>query len=71
MHTTGGNGRAESIRDQISDADLSFEGKHIKNITLSFGIAELPEDGEFWSDLIAAADQALYPSKQSGRNRVS
>jgi len=63
--------RAENIRKQMSEADLDFEGKYIKNITLSFGIAELPENGLCRGDLITAADQALYLSKQSGRNRVN
>lgn len=63
--------RAEVIRKMVSQTTLDHEGKYIKDITLSFGIAELPENGKSRSELICAADQALYLSKQSGRNRVS
>lgn len=63
--------RAEAIRNMVSQTTLDHEGKYIKDITLSFGIAELPGNGKSRSELICAADQALYLSKKSGRNRVS
>ena len=63
--------RAEAIRTLVAQSDLEFDGKKIQNITLSFGISELPESALNRIDLICAADQALYLSKQSGRNRIS
>lgn len=39
-------------------------------ITISFGIATYPEDGEDMNDLIRKADMAMYAAKQLGRNRV-
>jgi diguanylate cyclase (GGDEF)-like protein len=39
-------------------------------LTLSIGVASLPEDGEDPATLITAADQALYRAKADGRNRV-
>lgn len=39
-------------------------------LTLSIGVASLPEDGQDPATLIAAADQALYRAKADGRNRV-
>lgn len=63
--------RAESIRMLIAQSTLEFDGKSIHNITLSFGISELPENGQNRIDLICAADKALYLSKQSGRNRIN
>jgi diguanylate cyclase (GGDEF)-like protein len=38
--------------------------------TLSLGVARFPEDAGTLSDLIAAADVALYRAKATGRNRV-
>ncbi|MCA8920251.1 MAG: GGDEF domain-containing protein [Planctomycetes bacterium] len=39
--------------------------------TVSVGLASFPGDGQQADDLIEAADQALYRSKQSGRNRIT
>lgn len=38
--------------------------------TISIGVAGYPEDGLTASDLVAAADAALYRAKRFGRNRV-
>ena len=40
-------------------------------VTVSLGIASLPEDATTVDDLIVAADQALYDAKRLGRNRVA
>lgn len=63
--------KAESIRMLIAQSTLEFDGKCIDNITLSFGISELPENGQNRIDLICTADKALYLSKQLGRNRIN
>src|SRR6266849_25729 len=39
-------------------------------LTLSIGVASLPEDGREPAGLMVAADQALYKAKSDGRNRV-
>jgi diguanylate cyclase (GGDEF)-like protein len=46
------------------------EGKTV-SVTCSVGIATFPESGGSWESLFKAADQALYASKQAGRNRVT
>jgi diguanylate cyclase (GGDEF)-like protein len=38
-------------------------------VTCSIGIATFPEAGGTWEELFKAADEALYVSKRSGRNR--
>jgi diguanylate cyclase (GGDEF)-like protein len=40
-------------------------------VTVSLGVAGLPEAGASADDLIVAADAALYDAKRLGRNRVS
>jgi diguanylate cyclase (GGDEF)-like protein len=39
--------------------------------TGSFGLATWPEDGETATELIAAADAALYEAKRGGRDRIA
>jgi len=41
------------------------------NVTVSVGYAVFPDDAKTAAALIEAADQALYRSKESGRNRVT
>jgi diguanylate cyclase (GGDEF)-like protein len=40
-------------------------------VTMSLGVASLPEDAITVDDLIVATDQALYHAKRLGRNRVA
>jgi PleD family two-component response regulator len=39
------------------------------SVTCSLGIATFPEGGRDWESLFKSADEALYVSKRSGRNR--
>jgi diguanylate cyclase (GGDEF)-like protein len=56
---------AERIRSRL--AEEVFEGG---KVTVSIGVAEFPTHGSSATDLIAAADAALYEAKDSGRDRV-
>ena len=40
-------------------------------VTCSVGIATFPEAGSTWDELFKSADEALYVSKRTGRNRVT
>jgi len=40
------------------------------NVTLSAGLAVMPDDASACTELIALADKALYAAKHAGRNRV-
>jgi diguanylate cyclase (GGDEF)-like protein len=41
----------------------------VLSVTCSVGVATFPEAGRDWDALFKAADEALYVSKRSGRNR--
>jgi diguanylate cyclase (GGDEF)-like protein len=41
-----------------------------RTVTISAGVAALPEHGSSRDELVNAADKALYAAKQVGRNRV-
>ncbi len=56
---------AERIRSRVAKTD--FPGG---TITLSVGVASVPEDGQTSEAAIGAADEALYQAKRDGRNRV-
>jgi diguanylate cyclase (GGDEF)-like protein/putative nucleotidyltransferase with HDIG domain len=56
---------AERLRREIRDA---FEGEDVK-VTLSFGLATFPKHGATAEAVVHAAEQAVYASKQLGRDR--
>jgi diguanylate cyclase (GGDEF)-like protein len=63
---------AERIRAATEKDRFTAEGATtVVSVTVSIGYAVYPENGRAQESLIEAADQALYRSKQSGRNRVS
>ncbi len=58
---------AERIRRQIEAAAFP----HGRSITVSLGVASLPDDvGPVPEDLLTAADWALYEAKRAGKNRI-
>jgi len=62
----------EQARTMLSTREfLSLDGYRKISLTLSAGIAEYPGDGKTPDELFAKADEALYSSKQLGRNKVS
>ncbi len=60
----------EDYRKRIQDAEFDYEGKTL-SVTVSVGLAECPTNATQRRELFEAADQALYASKQNGRNRVA
>jgi diguanylate cyclase (GGDEF)-like protein len=56
---------AERVRKQIALQVVDDKG-----ITVSLGLASWPADGKTASEVISAADVALYAAKQGGGNRV-
>ncbi|HKG81242.1 MAG TPA: diguanylate cyclase [Pyrinomonadaceae bacterium] len=62
----GGLEVAERLRMAIKALDIPGAG----HITGSFGVAECPGDAQTSTDLLKAADVALYEAKRNGRDRV-
>ncbi len=62
---------AERIRRVIQEHVFPYEDDQPGgNLTVSMGVANLPDDAEEGDDLVEKADEALYRAKQTGRNRV-
>jgi diguanylate cyclase (GGDEF)-like protein/PAS domain S-box-containing protein len=62
--------RAEQLRSEVGNLTVQYRGQHLGVITVSIGVASYPTHGGALTDLIAAADRALYQAKADGRNRV-
>jgi diguanylate cyclase (GGDEF)-like protein len=58
---------AEKVR--LGAAELSVPGTDMKT-SLSVGVVSYPDDGRTSDELMISADQAMYASKRSGKNRV-
>ena len=61
---------AERFRRMIRQIRFAHEGKEIA-VTASFGVACAPHHGNGVEELLKHADEALYLSKQRGRDRVT
>ncbi len=67
----GAQTAAEKIRQAVHEA--RFEGERRQpsgRLTISLGVASYPHNARMPSELIAAADQALYEAKAAGRDCV-
>ena len=61
---------AERIREELEKTKFHTEHGPM-SVTCSLGVATFPEAGDSWETLFKSADEALYVSKRSGRNRVT
>ena len=64
---------AEKIRQLVSElpaAALPHVSMPARPITVSIGLASVPDDAATARGVVEAADKALYIAKHGGRNRV-
>lgn len=62
---------ADKIRSAVHERAFIVTRPELTRITISAGVAEFPIDANDVSELIDAADCALYDAKRKGRNKVS
>ena len=63
--------RAENIRASTGTIVIEHGGQRLPMVTISLGVATLPQHGHNYSALIRVVDTALYDAKARGRNRVT
>jgi diguanylate cyclase len=62
--------RAAQLRKIIQETTVSFGEMRIQ-VTISIGVAAIPENADSTERLIRCADKALYRAKSGGRNQVA
>jgi diguanylate cyclase (GGDEF)-like protein len=61
---------AERIRREVESLSDTPAAGQSAPVTVSVGVAHFPRDGKTATDLLQAADRAVYQAKAFGRNRV-
>jgi len=62
---------ADSLRETVAQHRFFTEGLHLfEGLTVSAGVANFPYHAKGRIDLLEAADEALFSSKVTGRNRI-
>ena len=62
--------RAEEIRAKIEAVTVRYTDTSLPRVTISIGVASYPHCGSTPTEVLKAADEALYVAKREGRNRV-
>lgn len=63
--------KLESLCELVANTPIELNSQgEIVAVTISAGLAGLPEDGENAAELFALADERLFQAKREGRNRV-
>lgn len=67
----GGRTKAERLREAVQGCDWEAHGLGVADaVTVSIGVATYPVHGDTPTQLLQAADTALYEAKRQGKNRV-
>ena len=62
--------RLEQIRLFLKEFQIHYGEQTLRMITLSAGIDQTPEHGISATELLQAADEAMYAAKQAGGDRI-
>lgn len=66
----GGMRLAERIRAAVADAEVPGRSDDTVRVTVSIGVAAVPENATDHDGLMDAADQALLQAKRAGKNQI-
>jgi diguanylate cyclase (GGDEF)-like protein len=69
-NAAGAHKALASLADRLGRLAVDWSGVRLDGFTFSAGVAVTPGHGSTFSELIGAADRALYEAKAAGRNRV-
>jgi diguanylate cyclase len=61
---------AERVRMSVERYEFKLSSHNTTNLTVSVGVASIPETAAGEKELIEQADKTLYQAKNNGRNRV-
>lgn len=61
---------AERVRSRVQAANFKSEEQKSLKLTVSIGVASCPEHGRDRKTILKMADETMYASKKSGKNRV-
>lgn len=70
MSVEGATTLAEKLREEVAKEEMRYADVSLR-VTCSFGVAHVAPDIDHPEALYGRADQAMYRSKKSGRNRVT
>jgi diguanylate cyclase (GGDEF)-like protein len=62
--------RAEEVRAAVKQLQVPYEGRVLRSVTFSLGVASFPQHGSTGEALLQVADHALYRAKHAGRDQV-
>jgi diguanylate cyclase (GGDEF)-like protein/PAS domain S-box-containing protein len=62
--------RAQQLRNSVKNLKILHRGQALGTITISVGVAVLPQHASNGKNLLLVADKALYEAKQNGRDCV-
>ena len=63
--------RCEDLRKGIARLKITGNGAALPSVTVSMGLATRKAGSDTLDDILARADEALYQSKDAGRNRLT
>jgi diguanylate cyclase (GGDEF)-like protein len=62
--------RDENLRELLKDHTTRDDHKQMRRITLSIGVATMPDYGQTAGDLLQSAKAVVKEAKKEGRDRV-